>query len=161
MGGTGASARGQHLVSDLLLIGRERRVEWFRRGQRFVEARGGDRHHRLPALHALDRRRRGAFLLFGPLGAKLFHARGGLAGLLELHVGEGVPLRFLLGCDLERGLQVSELCFDLLGRRSERAQPVALPLREMPGLGPAFRPRRLGEGLRDGGRKAVCKRQYE
>ncbi|HEU0289521.1 MAG TPA: hypothetical protein VFR39_02040, partial [Burkholderiales bacterium] len=59
---TAASARGEQLVGDLLLIRRERRVKWLHGCQRFIQPRRSGSEHGLPALHTFDRRGPRVFL---------------------------------------------------------------------------------------------------
>jgi len=122
----------EQLVGDLLLLGRERRVEWLGDCERFGHPRGRRRKALLPALHALDRR--GTRALFAPcstLGAQLLHPLVGLARMLAQRRGEGIPLGLLGVGDLQLGLQAGESRLDALAGQPKLALPVMLPLRVM------------------------------
>ena len=117
---TAAAAAREHRVGDLLLLGRERRVERFRRRDHLAQARRALLHALLLAFQAVDRahlrRTLGAGLALGDaLLDALIHG----AGVLAQHVREAVPLRFLRIGDLERRMDVREARFDALARQAE------------------------------------------
>jgi hypothetical protein len=129
---TSVSLAREHIISDNLLLGRERGIQRLRGRENFAQTRRALRHALLSALETLDRAdlmRAGPACALLTLRAKLLEALVHIARVLAQNVGKTVPLRLLRRSDLERGSDVRETRFHALARFDGRTPLMHLTLR--------------------------------